>query len=156
MKLAPGLLLNMVARMTVALMGESPWAVDRMFECWLSDGIAVNHSDLIVLVRDTPPVMWLFSPFDSRPLGKELPGLLNACSCPERKILDDGVTEGKKRKVWVVKHDAHDKKMLRDVKVSISCSVCKQKWPLPSEHLAGQLRKVNGLYAAVVPYFARV
>ncbi|KAF8595563.1 hypothetical protein BDV93DRAFT_514897 [Ceratobasidium sp. AG-I] len=154
LKLAPGFMLSLVARMSIALMAESQWEVNHMFTCWLSDGIACNHSDLIVMVKNQPPVMWLFSPFDSRPLGKELPGLLSVCSCPQLDTWVNGQERRKRRKVWLVKHDAADGKLLKDVEVRAMCSVCLQTWVLPTDHLQGELRKACGLYAAVVPYFA--
>lgn len=154
LKLAPGFMLNMVARMTVSLIASAQWEVDEMFACWLRDGAACNHSDLIVLVKNQPPSMWLFSPFNSRPLGKELPSLLNVCSCPQLGTWAQADLRQRRRKVWIVKHTASEKKSLRDVEVRAQCSRCLQTWILPTEHLTGQLKKVSGLYAAVVPYFA--
>lgn len=97
--------------------------------------------------------MWLFSPFDSHPLGKELPHLLTVCSCQRNSDLA-GQCQKADRKVWIVSHDAQDGMLLRDVVVKAKCSVCRQMWMLPTEHFAGNVYCHAGRYAAIVPIFA--
>ncbi|KAF8597009.1 hypothetical protein BDV93DRAFT_513684 [Ceratobasidium sp. AG-I] len=154
LKLAPAFMLNLVTKMTTKLAKVDQWAEEKMLECWLTDGIACNHTDMLLLTKRSPPVMWLFAPFESRPLGKELPSLLSVCSCPQLSTSRTDPAEGWNRKVWRVTHDWKKGKPLNEVIVKASCSVCGQMWLLPSEHLAGSLRRVDGLFAAVVPYFS--
>lgn len=100
-------------------------------------------------------MLWLYAPFQSRPLGKPLPSVISVCSCPdvppgERLVL----RRRNSRKVWEVDHNGADGVLLRDVVLKATCSVCRQVWPLPSEHMAGTLRKHAGIFAAIVPYMA--
>lgn len=152
-KLAPAFLVNLLARTSISLAGIEESAYETILECWLSDGVACHHSNLIYMTRNVRPVMWLFSPFDSRPLGKELPHLLATCSC--RRDSDSPMQgQPSDRKVWLVSHNAVDGMLLRDVVVKAKCSVCRQMWTLPTEHLAGNVYCHAGLYAAIVPFFA--
>jgi hypothetical protein len=151
-KLAPAFLVNLVARITTTLAGNEEYASETIRDCWLSDGVACTHTDIIYMTRGKRPLMWLFSPFASRPLGKELPHLLRICSCQRNDQRDERSARG--RKFWVVSHNASDGMALQDIVVKASCSLCKQMWVLPTEHLAGNIYRHAGLYAAIVPYFA--
>ncbi|KDN33546.1 hypothetical protein RSAG8_13360, partial [Rhizoctonia solani AG-8 WAC10335] len=76
-KLTPAFLVCFLGKLTTN-MADDIISPEDAVECWLSDDIAVSHTDLIYLQKMSPPMMWLFSPFNSRPLGKELPHLLTA------------------------------------------------------------------------------
>ncbi|KAG8715073.1 hypothetical protein FRC08_011025 [Ceratobasidium sp. 394] len=159
LRLSPAYLVNLVAKITTGLVEQAPWAAETMFRMWLADSIAPSHSDMLLLARKREPELWLYAPFQSRPLGKPLPNVLAVCSCPG---LSGGGTENKVlrraggRKVWDVRQtNGKDGTPLRDVRVQAACLVCRQSWPLPSEHMDGVLRKYFGTFGAVVPYFPR-
>jgi hypothetical protein len=146
-------MLNLVSRSSIETAGYTEWTASALFKLWLNESQACTHTGLICMEREKPPVMWLFSPFQTRPLGKELPSLLMTCTCPLlRTGPEGGETLG--RKVWAVTHNGRDGMLLRNVKVTAACSICRQGWELDSRNLDGHLRRSGGLYAAVVPYFA--
>jgi hypothetical protein len=148
-------MITMVTKASVQLIGYEGWSINKLMDLWLRDDLAVTHSDLICFSRDEAPVMWLFSPFQSRPLGKELPSVLMTCTCPSlEKPNTSRLPAERVRKLWKVTHNAKPGKPLREVEVKASCTVCKQVWKLPTEALHGELRYVGGLYAAIVPYFS--
>ncbi|KDN43800.1 hypothetical protein RSAG8_05793, partial [Rhizoctonia solani AG-8 WAC10335] len=134
-KLTPAFLVCFLGKLTTS-MADDVVSAGEVVECWLSDDIAVSHTDLIYLEKLSPPLMWLFSPFDSRPLGKELPHLLSVCKC-KREQQEGGHQQQKDRKVWRVSHNAAHGVPLNEVQVKVSCSLCRQMWVLPSEHLTG-------------------
>ncbi|KAG8736225.1 hypothetical protein FRC10_009556, partial [Ceratobasidium sp. 414] len=103
-KLAPAFVVNLVVRVTTSVVGTDESPGEEMFNCWLSDGLACNHTDLVYLAKGLPSFMWLFSPFNSRPLGKELPNLLGVCSC-QRDSVPGGDDQPTRRKIWIVSHD---------------------------------------------------
>ncbi|QRW22512.1 helicase domain-containing protein [Rhizoctonia solani] len=150
-KLSPAFLLSFIGKLTTVSADDRVYSEDAM-NSWMSSNIAVSHTDLIYLQRLSPPVMWLFSPFDTRPLGKELPHILTACKCRREEMV---TAQGKQTaKVWKVSHNATIGMPLSDVRVKVSCSICRQMWVLPSEHLKGKVYSHAGLYCSVVPYFA--
>jgi hypothetical protein len=154
-KLSPAYMLTMVSKASVQLIGYEGWSITKLLDLWLRDDLAVTHSDLICFSKDAGPVTWLFSPFQSRPLGKELPNILMTCTCPTLdKSNSSHMPSEHVRKVWKVTHNAKPGKLLREIEVKASCSVCKQLWKLPTETLHSELRHVSGLYAAIVPYFS--
>ena len=150
-KLSPAFLVPLLGKLTTRQAHEK-LSAEEVVQCWLSDDIAVSHTDLIYLERLSPPVMWLFSPFDSRPLGKELPHVLSACKC--KRGLQGSDSRQSDRKVWKVSHNATDGKRLDEVEIKVSCSLCGQMWKLPSEHLKGKVYNYAGLYSSIVPFFA--
>ncbi|KAG8716467.1 hypothetical protein FRC08_009474 [Ceratobasidium sp. 394] len=153
-KLAPAFMINMVARITTGVAGFGESGRYIILDSWLSDGVACNHSDLIYMAARERPLVWLFSPFNSRPLGKELPHLLSVCSCQSSRGPDSEQTPRRARKVWIVSHKESADRKLRNVQLKARCSVCNQAWILPTEHMDGCLYTHGGLYAALVPYFA--
>lgn len=154
-KLAPAYMINLVSRCTIETAGYDEWTTAALLDMWLTDELASTHSDLICMARGQVPEMWLFSPFQTRPLGKELPSLLTACSCPLlSRNQQDGAPLRRSRKIWTVTHDGQHGKLVRETTVKVACSVCKQGWILPSQHLLGRLHMAGGLYAVVAPYFA--
>ncbi|KAG9099553.1 hypothetical protein FRC06_005156 [Ceratobasidium sp. 370] len=148
-------MLNLLARLSTRMVDADPHAAETMFQTWLSDSLAPSHTDILCLSRRSEPMLWQYAPFQSRPLGKPLPSIMSMCTCP-------GVPVGEyrqlrrlgSRKAWEVDHNGRDGSALRDVAVKATCTLCRQMWPLPSEHMAGTLRKHLGIYATVVPYFA--
>jgi hypothetical protein len=154
-KLCVGYVVNLVARLSTKLVDPDPHAAETIFRTWLTDSVAASHTDLVCLARGSEPVLWIFAPFQSRPLGKPLPSIITTCSCP-------GVPQGERlhlrrqnsRKAWEVDHNGADGMLLRDVVLKATCTLCRQVWPLPSEHMAGTLRKYGGMFSAVVPYMA--
>lgn len=137
----------------MVLCDDPAYYYENMLESWLTDG-ACNHSDLIYFPKQGTVEMWCFSPFQTRPLGKELPSLLQTCTCPNPRPPKDTKSAEGSRRIWRVVHNGKDRSALKDVEVLALCSACGQTWKLPTEHLDGQLRKLGGLFAAVVPYFA--
>jgi hypothetical protein len=154
-KLSVAYVVNLLARLTTQMVDPDPCASETMFQMWLTDSVAASHTDILCLARGSAPMLWLYAPFQSRPLGKPLPNIMTTCSCPN---LPGGEAKSLRRlnsrKAWEVDHNGADGVALRDVVVKATCTVCRQAWPLPSEHLAGTLRKHSGTFAAVVPYFA--
>ncbi|CUA73439.1 helicase domain-containing protein [Rhizoctonia solani] len=120
-KFTPAFFVCFLGKLTTDTADDLVSAKDAL-ECWLSDDIAVSHTDLVFLEKFAPPAMWLFSPFNSRPLGKELPHLLAACKC-KREQEARGRQEAKDRKVWKVSHNAAHGACLNEVEVKISCSL---------------------------------
>lgn len=151
-KLAPAFIVCFLGKLTTVT-ADNILSPEDAVECWLSDDIAVSHTDLICLQQSLPPVIWLFSPFGSRPLGKELPHLLNVCKC-KREHQEGSQQQQKDRKVWKVSHNAAHGVPLNQVEVKVTCSLCRQMWVLPSEHLTGQVYTHAGLYSAIIPFFA--
>ncbi|KAG9103187.1 hypothetical protein FRC06_011844 [Ceratobasidium sp. 370] len=69
-KLTPAFMINLVTGLTTSLVGTDESPGEEMLNCWLNDGMACSHTDLIYMAKGLPPSMWLFSPFKSRPLGE--------------------------------------------------------------------------------------
>lgn len=154
-KLAPAFMLGMVAKASVQLIGYEGWSTPKLLDLWLLDDLAATHSDLICFSRNEAPVMWLFSPFQTRPLGKELPSVITTCTCTLTEITNSSRPAHERvRRIWKVTHDGKDGKPLRDIKVKVRCSACKQFWYLQTKYLQGKLHRMGGLYAAVVPCFS--
>ncbi|KAG8752788.1 hypothetical protein FRC11_008027, partial [Ceratobasidium sp. 423] len=119
-KLTPAFLIPLIGKLTMSIAGEEPCSQD-ILDCWLSDGVVCNHTDLIYLERGIPATLWLFSPFGSRPLGKELPHLLVSCTCKRGRTLEGGNSQ-QNRKIWKVSHDAKHGRLLKDITVKATCS----------------------------------
>jgi hypothetical protein len=155
-RLAPAYMVNVLGKWVAKLSEMVPKPGDAMFRAWVTDSIAVGHSDMVYLSREAEPELWLYAPMQSRPLGKSLPSILATCSCPG---FSAGETSQRRRaggrKTWDVRHtNGKDGTLLREVSVTASCLICKQSWPLPSEHMVGVLRKHYGVFSAIVPYFS--
>jgi hypothetical protein len=154
-KLSVAYLVNLIVRLSTQIVDPDPCVAERMFQMWLTDSIAASHTNILCLSRGSEPMLWLYAPFQTRPLGKPLPNIMTTCSCPglagdELKTL----RRLNSRKAWEVDHNGVDGVALRDVVVKATCTVCRQVWPLLLEHLAGTLRKHSGTFAALMPYFA--
>jgi hypothetical protein len=153
-KFSPAFMVNVFAKWSKLLVDESDEACKTMLHTWMRDTIACSHSDLLCLARGRRPEMWLYAPFQSRPLGKPLPSLLSVCPCSPPVDTQGLVAIGiRRRKIWKVEHEGVPGAKLRDVKVKAICQACRQAWPLPYESLAGILIRINGVYGAIVPYF---
>jgi hypothetical protein len=156
-KLSVAYMVNLMARLSTRMVDPDPRVTETMFHMWLTDSVAASHTDMLCLARGSEPILWLYAPFQSRPLGKPLPSIMSTCSCPDRSAAEPvTLRRAKSRKEWEVDHNGADGMALHDVVVKATCTVCRQMWPLPSEHLAGTLRKHAGSFAAVVQYFAPV
>jgi hypothetical protein len=150
-------MVSVLCRWSTRLVEQDKWAHDIMRKTWLTDGPARIHTDIVYMAVNEEPEMWLYAPFQSRPLGKPLPSLLKVCTCPGIARKPDGTPVAQQpRKVWKVTHSGKAPNALRDVSVKASCTVCKQSWSLPSENLSGRLDNAGGKYCAIVPYFAGV
>ncbi|EUC59167.1 hypothetical protein RSOL_299290, partial [Rhizoctonia solani AG-3 Rhs1AP] len=73
-RMSPGYIVNLISKLSTRLVEQDDWAREVMFETWLTDSIARTHSDLLHLAPGRSAEMWLYAPFQSRPLGKPLPG----------------------------------------------------------------------------------
>ncbi|KAG8734422.1 hypothetical protein FRC11_014268 [Ceratobasidium sp. 423] len=152
-KLSPTYMFNLFTKLTKGLAARPDQARNVVHMGWMRDSIATSHSDLVCLARNQPVELWLYAPFQSRPLGKALPSVLSVCECSAQDASPQGTNINKRRrKIWKVEHDGKHGDMLRDVKVKAICRACGQAWILPQETMAGKLIKVNGVYGAVVPY----
>ena len=154
-KLSATYMFNFLTKVTKAL-AERQDDVSKVVQLtWIRDSIAPVHSDLLCVARDRAPEMWLYAPFQSRPLGKALPSLLSVCPCSAEPMGQEqaGGVE-RRRKLWKVTHDGRPGVQLRDVKVRAVCRACRREWLLPQGELAGRLIRVNDVYAAVVPFFS--
>jgi hypothetical protein len=153
-KFSPAFMVNVFAKWSKALVNETGEACKAMHHIWMRDTIACSHSDLLCLARGRRPELWLYAPFQSRPLGKPLPSLLSVCPCSPASNEQAQAANIRRRKIWKVEHNGNPGSKLRNVKVKAICQACRQAWPLPQESLAGSLMKINGVYGAVVPYFS--
>ncbi|KAB5587679.1 Hydrocephalus-inducing protein [Ceratobasidium theobromae] len=154
-RLSVAYMLNLIARLSTCMVERGPNVTETMFQMWLTDSVAASHTDVLCFARGREPTLWLYAPFQSRPLGKPLPSIMSTCSCPDMPTdRHQALRRLNSRKAWEVDHNGADGVALRDVVVKATCTVCRQMWPLPSEHLAGTLRKYGGTFAAVVPYLA--
>lgn len=147
-RLLPSYLVNLISQSAVTLLGFHNWTRQIFLDSWLRDSLASTHTDLIYFARQEEPSYFCFSPFQYRPLGKDLPNLLSTCKC-----LAGGYPGGKKQKIWKVTHDGRDLSQLKDVTIQISCSFCRKRWSLREPGLPGVLHKCGGLYGAEIPYF---
>ncbi|CAE6434934.1 unnamed protein product [Rhizoctonia solani] len=117
-KLAPAFVAGMIARMTTGLARRGvTWARSTHINTWLTDSVACGHSDILYMDRFNPPHMWLFSPFDSRPLGKELPHLMEMCKCTQQKEPSEDERRRRTRKVWMVSHNGKTGTALREIEL---------------------------------------
>ncbi|KAG8732513.1 hypothetical protein FRC11_013076 [Ceratobasidium sp. 423] len=143
---------NWVDTASIVLFGFRQWTFEGFFELWLQDEFAPTHTDVIYFERNAEVSLILFSPFQTRPLGRELPNVLMTCTCPG---LDERLGQPGRRikKTWKVTHNAKNKMDVNTIRVDATCTVCRQRWTLPTAGLRGKILKVSGLYAVVVPYF---
>ncbi|KAG8720297.1 hypothetical protein FRC09_009790 [Ceratobasidium sp. 395] len=151
-KLSPAYLANLVTMFSYHLIEVSGDAKNTLHRTWMTESIACSHSDLLYMAPGRAPEMWLYAPFQSRPLGKPLPSVFSVCPCPNPIDPASGKTHARK-KIWKVEHEGRPGCKLRDVKVKAICQGCRQAWPLPYESLQGTLVRVADVYGAVVPYF---
>ncbi|CAE6464675.1 unnamed protein product [Rhizoctonia solani] len=143
-----------LANLSTNRAGDSKEMGTVILNSWLGDDIVCHHSNMLYMERDTRPMMWCYSPFQSRPLGKPLPDLSRVCSCPGLDIdRSDSDSEEQGRKFWHVSHNAKHGMLLKDIVAKAECSICGRHWPLPTENLAGSMHCYNGRYAAVIPYW---
>ncbi|CAE6475595.1 unnamed protein product [Rhizoctonia solani] len=144
-----------LANLSTNRAGDSKEMGTVILNSWLGDDIVCHHSNMLYMERDTRPMMWCYSPFQSRPLGKPLPDLSRVCSCPGLDIdRSDSDSEEQGRKFWHVSHNAKHGMLLKDIVAKAECSICGRYWPLPTESLTGSMHCYNGRYAAIIPYWA--
>ncbi|QRW13692.1 hypothetical protein RhiLY_12691 [Ceratobasidium sp. AG-Ba] len=124
-KLGPVYMLNLIAKISTTMVDPDPDAAETLFRLWISDTLAAPHTNILFLAQNAEPTMWLYAPFQSRPLGKALPNILSVCSCPD---LPPGDYRSRRRqgsrKTWDVNHNGRDGQPLRDVVVHAKCSIC--------------------------------
>ncbi|KAG8712535.1 hypothetical protein FRC08_014450 [Ceratobasidium sp. 394] len=162
-KLTPSLLGSMLSWVVVDSLGLCSDFPTVVVQQWMRDEMASTHSDIIILSARSEPMVYRFAPFQSRPLGRDLPSILHACPCPP-------VFRGGKvvQKTWSVKHtiawqsDPQDRRKgsgtfdsveLNRVQVTIACSRCDQAWLLDNKSMPGRLFTVGGLHCVQCPYF---
>ncbi|KAG8721218.1 hypothetical protein FRC08_014951 [Ceratobasidium sp. 394] len=138
------------------------WDDTYLMDTWLRDSFACTHSDLIRFAAGHEPALFCFSPFQSRPLGKELPNLLTTCPCQKPRSPSPGKHS---RKFWKVTHEDLGKKsrgrdgeppLLKNIVIKAACSYCGEWWKMQQSDLPGTLHRYGGLYGAKVPYFLPV
>ncbi|CAE6494119.1 unnamed protein product [Rhizoctonia solani] len=116
-RMSPGFMVNMISKLSTHLLEQDEWAWEVMFETWLTDSIARTHSDLLCLAPGRSAEMWLYAPFQSRPLGKPLPDLLQVCNCPKLVGDSSNISAGAiPRKQWKVTHEGKAGRSIRDLK----------------------------------------
>ncbi|CUA72102.1 Hydrocephalus-inducing protein [Rhizoctonia solani] len=153
-KLSPIYMFNLFNKVTKALAERPADARSVVQLAWMRDSIACSHSDLLCVARNLPAELWLYAPFQSRPLGKALPSLLSVCSCKRRDDHPDPqVGRVGRRKIWKVEHKGKAGDKLKDIELRAICRACGQWWLLSHTPLEGHLSKVNGVFGAIVPYF---
>ncbi|KAG9096978.1 hypothetical protein FS749_007349 [Ceratobasidium sp. UAMH 11750] len=151
-RLASAYMVDFVVKASVEMLGFDDWTMSGVFQAWMRSDSACTHSDLIYFSKTDPVVMWLFSPFQTRPLGKPLPSLIGKCTCPKGPLIP--LPEGAKgQKIWKVTWRGAVGSSLDKITVKATCSLCGQTWQLPTENMVGTLLEVSGLYAVEVPFF---
>lgn len=150
-RLSPAYMVDLAIQTSVSLLGFTSWNGPSLLDMWLRDALACTHTDLIHFARGKPPMLFCFSPFESRPLGKALPNLLMSCKCGTP--IAEGATSRRRQKVWQVRKTGKNGTPLSKVVVTAICTACEQTWKMSEPGLAGRLVKASGLYAAEVPYF---
>ncbi|KAG8734299.1 hypothetical protein FRC10_011774 [Ceratobasidium sp. 414] len=157
-RLLPCYLVNVITQVSIVLLGFTEWNDTYLMDTWLRDTFACTHSDVIRFATRQEPTLFCFSPFQTRPLGKELPNLLRTCPCKKPASADPGK---RSRKIWKVTHDDVGKKsgkngkptLLKDVVIKATCSYCNAWWKMRQSDLPGTLHRCGGLYCAKIPYF---
>lgn len=142
-RLSPAYMVDLLCQVAVDLLGYSTWKWELLIDLWLRNTLANGHTDLIYFERHNRPRAFLFSPFQTRPLGIPLPPILNACPCRPG-------SEEKKRKVWKVQHTGVARKEIGKVVIRVECSVCEKVWHLQKPRLNGLLWTCGGLYASIL------
>jgi hypothetical protein len=150
-RFSPAYMANMIAQSVTSLLGFGSWSAAGLLDTWLRDSLACTHTDLIYFSKGEIPRMFCFSPFQTRPLGKELPSLLTSCDCKGAPAGDGPPSS--RQKIWKVTHTGKHKSSLENILVKASCSICRRQYKLQAPYLKGTLHKYGGLYAAEVPYF---
>jgi hypothetical protein len=154
-KLSMAFMGNLMAHLSTQMVDPDPCATETMFQIWWSDSVAASHSNILCIACGNEPMLWIYAPFQSQPLGKPLPSIMSMCSCPGLPVGElKPLRRAKSHKEWEVDHNGADGVALCNVVVKATCTLCQQVWLLPSEHLARMLRKYSRNFAALMPYFA--
>lgn len=152
-RLAPSLLTSMLPWVVVESLGRDESFASALVEHWMCDEMASTHTDVILLSPGTLPELYLFAPFQSRPLGRPLPSIVHTCLCPSIKKPAPSDTSKK----WIVKHNIRKSAETSDgtscVDIRVRCSRCQAQWDLDTKDFPGKLIGVGGLYYARLPYF---
>ncbi|CAE6361975.1 unnamed protein product [Rhizoctonia solani] len=146
-RLNPCYLASFVAKVSTQLLGYDHWDQQSVMDVWLRDTLACTHTDLVYFGKEEKAQIFLFSPMQSRPLGRELPSIHMTCKCVP------GNDNRSRRKTWIVKHRSFQGMDLNHIDINIRCSQCRSSYDLRASDHQGTLVKIGGLYAALVPYF---
>lgn len=153
-RLAPALVICTVAGFIADSLGLNEDFRKAVLESWMRDEMAPTHTDL-VLFSSNPSErceVFMFSPLQTRPLGRQLPSVLEICSCKP----DASQKGARAKRNWRVIHNLGNRKskMLKDIRnLQVMCESCKKIWTLETEHMPGTLEELGGLYFVCVPYF---
>jgi hypothetical protein len=102
---------------------------------WMHNELASAHTDSVLISHRSSPTIFLFAPFQSRPLGKQLLSILHSCDCPSIKETDNLVQKkyyiGQEHKLWRKNYDDPGIPLAR-FDLTLSCTWCGQKWELNS------------------------
>jgi hypothetical protein len=112
-------------------------------KCWLKSHELYHLTNLVIFPNDQPPVMLLASPFDTAPLGRQLPDIDSICSCIQTK-------HHAEKKRWLVQHNASDGSNIQDIHMSAQCSNCHCVWSLRTDGMKGVLHEAAGRYGLEV------
>lgn len=164
-RLTPGILSSMLSWVVVESLGFGSNFRTSLVECWMRDEMASSHSNIILMSRNALPTLYCFAPFQTRPLGRDLPSILHTCDC--KNVEESNLTVEKR---WKVRHTISKLKSQPGIdsanpgstfgrvecnryNVTIACTRCRNRWALTSEHLPGVLCNVAGLHYVEMPYF---
>ncbi|KAG9121683.1 hypothetical protein FRC07_002271 [Ceratobasidium sp. 392] len=148
--LIPCYFINMLSQLSIVSLGYKQWSDKLLMDTWMRDPLASTHSDLLRFAPLIEPAMFLFSPFQTRPLGIELPNILEHCQCVGPRANKPKPTT---RKFWKVSHDGRGKETVSEITVTYKCSLCGDWWKSKQENLPGTLHQFGGLYCAAIPFF---
>lgn len=121
------------------------YGIEQVIKPWMANRELFERSDLVVFTSQEPTTMLLASEFSTRPLGKPLPSVEDACRCTLSSA-------GPERKEWVVEHNARHGYKVSAIVLRAMCSRCGTTWLLDTAHLGGEIYTKYGRYCVKALY----